>query len=217
MRYRLRTLITASAATALLLGGAAPGHTTPLPVEATGTGTTITHQVGYDGRDLFRGLMLGYGPIADQYPHLTPDIGTPTPEQAREAEQLIDTVHKLDPTFLDRFATDITSGNHITIDRTLTHAKNLLTEALTAHGAPSVKGKVQTTPMPYTVHMPTIPSPILDWNYPNVAVVILPPPPTDYDLPYLPYLPYYPYYALSSPDSGLDWERWVDRIATTLS
>ena len=131
MRYRLRTLITASAATALLLGGAAPGHTTPLPVEATGTGTTITHQVGYDGRDLFRGLMLGYGPIADQYPHLTPDIGTPTPEQAREAEQLIDTVHKLDPTFLDRFATDITSGNHITIDRTLTHAKNLLTEAVT--------------------------------------------------------------------------------------
>ena len=112
MRYRLRTLITASAATALLLGGAAPGHTTPLPVEATGTGTTITHQVGYDGRDLFRGLMLGYGPIADQYPHLTPDIGTPTPEQAREAEQLIDTVHKLDPTILDRFPTDITSPNH---------------------------------------------------------------------------------------------------------
>ena len=131
MRYRLRTLITASAATALLLGGAAPGHTTPLPVEATGTGTTITHQVGYDGRDLFRGLMLGYGPIADQYPHLAP-TGAPTQEQAREAEQLIDSVHKLDPTFLDRFATDITSGNHITIDRTLTHAKNLLIDAIHA-------------------------------------------------------------------------------------
>src|SRR5690606_30864575 len=126
MRYRLRTLITASAATALLLGGAAPGHTTPLPVEATGTGTTITHQLGYDGRALLLALRLGYCPPADECPAHAPDIGTPTPEQAREAGQLIATVHKLDPAFLDRVATDITSGNHITIDRTLTHAKNLL-------------------------------------------------------------------------------------------
>lgn len=197
MRYRLRTLITASAATALLLGGAAPGHTTPLPVEATGTGTTITHQVGYDGRDLFRGLMLGYGPIADQYPHLTPDIGTPTPEQAREAEQLIDTVHKLDPTFLDRFATDITSGNHITIDRTLTHAKNLLTEALTAHGVTdaevSLADDVEIVVWVHTAYL-----------FP----IVLPLPPVTYLVAYE---------RVSSPSSGLDWERWVDRIATTLS
>ena len=198
MRYRLRTLITASAATALLLGGAAPGHTTPLPVEATGTGTTITHQVGYDGRDLFRGLMLGYGPIADQYPHLAP-TGAPTPEQAREAEQLIDTVHKLDPPFLDRFATDITSGNHITIDRTLTHAKNLLTDAVTTiTGTTGTKAVLASDELvvaalclepPFTVAALLRPFASAAWAYPTALPA----------------------------NSSLDWERWVDRIATTLS
>lgn len=131
MRYRLRTLITASAATALLLGGAGPGHATPHLV--TADQPSITSQATtYHAEDLFTGMMLGYGPVAEAHPEVV--LGTldgVAPEhRAAFAAELINAVNQLDPTFLGQFAADLTSGNRALVDRAIQDGQAMVDRAL---------------------------------------------------------------------------------------
>lgn len=96
MRYRLRTFITVTAASALLLGGAVPGQAIPT-LTTTPEATESAQPSSYDGGDLFRGLLLGYGPVVDQHPALA--RGEAPSGYQVAGDQIIATIDEADPTF----------------------------------------------------------------------------------------------------------------------
>jgi len=93
------------------------------------------------GRDLYKGMVFGVGPSAHHFDDLwqRPEVkarleGGAELQSKRElaAETLMAKVDALDPTFFERFGTDLRSGDHLTIDRLLTETKTVTQAAADA-------------------------------------------------------------------------------------
>ena len=93
--------------------------------------TATTSQRTYDGETIFRGLVLGDGPVAKLFPEIWQDPQVlayrqradqqSTPEQRSAARQkLIDLLRVQDPTFFSRFGTEIQSGDPVRVEGALT-------------------------------------------------------------------------------------------------
>ena len=83
-----------------------------------------------DGRDLFRGLLLGTGEVAASLPEVFGEVPE-QPEEAFEAEELLLAgAEELDPEFFDSFAKRITSGDHVLVDEALNEGAALLNEVV---------------------------------------------------------------------------------------
>lgn len=135
MRSRTKKLVVAASATALLFAGTTPGHAANAGELANHQTPAAATQATFTGEDLFTGLLLGYGPVADQHPDLiTAEAVTGEPQELAEfITQLTDTIDQLDPTFFDTFAADITSGNPVHVDRAVRAGGEILHTVLTDH------------------------------------------------------------------------------------
>src|SRR5215471_2582610 len=81
------------------------GYTSPQRTSAT----------PYDGQTLFRGLFFGSGPVAAKVPTVT-KVAPYFPAEYKSVEsQVIKYLQTRDPTFFDRFAKDIQSGDRVRI------------------------------------------------------------------------------------------------------
>lgn len=92
---------------------------------------STTSQRPYDGETIFRGLILGDGPVAKLFPEIWQDPQVlayrQRAEQQNSAEQiaaarqkLIHTLRGQDPTFLSRFGTEMQSGDPVRVEGALT-------------------------------------------------------------------------------------------------
>lgn len=121
---------TSLALVAALLGGAATLLGSTGDVEARSTIRSA------DGKELFRGIILGRGPVADALPELWNGSHTAvpdTPEGAAAAmleQRLVSQIASADPRYFSRFAADVTSGDHARIERALAGARPALEHAL---------------------------------------------------------------------------------------
>lgn len=84
---------------------------------------------GYSGEDLFKGLLLGQGPVADLFPEVWNDVKefreqAIPPEEFEKAQlamsdyadAMIETIAAEDPGFFDAFAAEIQSGDHLRVE-----------------------------------------------------------------------------------------------------
>lgn len=83
----------------------------------------------YSGADLFRGLYLGQGPVAELFPEIWSDVEqgrlqAVPPEKLAEVEHaisdyadaIVERIAEADPDFLDDFEADVQSGNHLLVE-----------------------------------------------------------------------------------------------------
>lgn len=146
MHHRWKALTTTASITVLLLAGATPSHATRpaggMDGAAGRAATAPPVAASYDGQTLFAGLVLGYGPVAEQFPELaTGRVETPDPRAAAEVVELIAAaVEEVDPTFFDGFGAAITSGDRVQIDRALRSAEDVLITAVTEELDASIRG-----------------------------------------------------------------------------
>ncbi|QYC40436.1 hypothetical protein Nocox_14100 [Nonomuraea coxensis DSM 45129] len=122
-----RMLAVSLAALAVVAAGA-------VPVNAAGAApagpAAAVSQHGYDGKTVYRGLILGIGPVAEKFPEIGRPAGGVSPVQAQFADQLIAAVEKQDPGFFTTFGQDMASGDRVRIDRAFTSAQNVTRAAM---------------------------------------------------------------------------------------
>lgn len=100
--------------------------------------TEVAPQAQYDGRTLYRGIVLGAGPVAEELPpirRLMAGVKLATDPAATERltqfhDRLIASVDALEPTFFGRFEAAMTSKNHLRIQRMLREASELTLSAI---------------------------------------------------------------------------------------
>lgn len=200
MRSRLRNLIVLASTAALLVTGASPGHATTAVGDANPNPTTLA--TSYSGEDLFTGLMLGHGPVAETHPGLVAaHINAEDPSQQGEfVTRVINAVDQQDPNFFDTFAADITSGNHIQVDQAARAASAMLHTVLQDDLGMSLgtDNQVEAAWLAVMVVVAITAAAMLNSiAYVNVA---------------------WAQTMSSSPQgNGLDYEKWVDQVTTTLS
>jgi SdpC family antimicrobial peptide len=103
---------------------------------------TMARQQAVSGRELYKGMIFGVGPGAAffdeiwQRPEIQAQMARPGVQDKRElaAERLAAKIHEMDPSFFDRFAQDLRSGNHLVIDRLITETKDRTFAATQALG-----------------------------------------------------------------------------------
>jgi len=95
-------------------------------------GNAFAANATYDGETLFRGIFFAQGPVADQFPEIWKDqqnidfVEQMNTRQVREsATAFMAGMRAKDPTFFDRFASDIQSGNPVLVDDALQYAAKL--------------------------------------------------------------------------------------------
>jgi SdpC family antimicrobial peptide len=101
----------------------------------------------WDGESLFRGLVLGEGPVAQAFPEIWAgrEVESPswTPaERLRVAEAksaLVGAMRRSDPAFFDRFGKALNSGDPVQIDGAMEDARAVLTRVAAPHGFPRQK------------------------------------------------------------------------------
>ena len=144
MRSRTKKLVVAASATALLFAGTTPGHAANAGELSTHQTPAAATQATFTGEDLFTGLLLGYGPVADQHPDLTAAAitGTTPQHQAEFVTHVVEAINQLDPTFFDTFAADVTSGNPVHVDHAFQAGEEILHTALTDQLGASIEPKI---------------------------------------------------------------------------
>lgn len=89
-----------------------------------------TGQLQYDGITLFKGLFFASGPV----PSRIPTIGRVAPyfpsEYKNLESQVITSIQRRDPTFFDRFAGDIQSGDRVRISAAIKEGNKLHRQTL---------------------------------------------------------------------------------------
>ncbi|MFF5114697.1 hypothetical protein [Streptosporangium sp. NPDC000509] len=93
-----------------------------------GAGAVVS---AYDGESVYRGLILGIGPVAERFPEIMRPAGGVTAKQEAFASAMVAAISKKDPAFLASFGRETTSGDRVRIDRALTTARNLTKDVLT--------------------------------------------------------------------------------------
>jgi SdpC family antimicrobial peptide len=99
----------------------------------------------YSGEDLYRGILLAYGPVVERIPeirdHIRPSFDGGNPRLLRAVElfqdQLIDALGARHPGFFDAFGAAMRSGDHLRIQETLLDAARITLETL--RQSPSIK------------------------------------------------------------------------------
>jgi SdpC family antimicrobial peptide len=97
----------------------------------------------YDGETVFRGVLLGDGPVAKMFPEIwsSPQLApyleraeqqTSAKELAAAKQKIVDLVRTQDPTFFNRFGTEMQSGDHIRIQQAITEAGSRLKKEASA-------------------------------------------------------------------------------------
>jgi len=84
----------------------------------------------YDGESVYRGLVLGIGPVAERSPEIVRPAGGVTAKQEEFASAVVAAVSEKDPAFLASFGAEMTSGDRVRIDRAFTRAQDLTKEVL---------------------------------------------------------------------------------------
>jgi SdpC family antimicrobial peptide len=98
--------------------------------KSTNVSYVARHQA-LSGQDFYKGMVFGVGPAAHffdelwQRPEIKSQLEGADLLEKREtaADRLVAKIAELDATFFDRFARDLRSGEHLTIDRLLTETK----------------------------------------------------------------------------------------------
>lgn len=112
----------------LFLMGCHDGATVPGAPSDAGMATAL------DGETFFRGVLLGRGPLTDEFRSLRalPDLETLVDDpdllaRARELEnRLVDDIHTADPGYFERFEAAMTSGDHLRIRSALVDARRVV-------------------------------------------------------------------------------------------
>ncbi|MFG3442570.1 hypothetical protein ACGF0J_35465 [Nonomuraea sp. NPDC047897] len=84
----------------------------------------------YDGKELFKGLLLAEGPVARAHPELSLHQGQPW--TTAEADDLTARIEARTPGFFESFAADITSGDRVRIARSADAAYDTTVNASSA-------------------------------------------------------------------------------------
>jgi SdpC family antimicrobial peptide len=116
--------------------GCGPGDT------GNNTPGSVARKQALSGRELYKGMIFGVGPGAAffdeiwQRPDIQAQLAKPGLMEQRElaAERLAAKINEMEPSFFERFAQDLRSGNHLVIDRLLTETKDRTYAAAQALG-----------------------------------------------------------------------------------
>jgi SdpC family antimicrobial peptide len=180
----------------------------------------------FDGGQLLAGLLFGLGPVGKRYPELAMTRVEETASTTKSAEMLVAAIGRQDSGILDEFATAMYSGDHVRISGAVadlgTHMKAL---------APETGAVPNSVPIDYltdssldvsrSIDLSTLQTTDLSlYFYQNTAVAVQA------------IVAAYVAYALNlavaltlvifagaqpgEPAEQLTFERWVDRVATTL-
>ncbi|MFP2904936.1 sporulation delaying protein family toxin [Pyxidicoccus sp. 3LFB2] len=97
----------------------------------TGTPSSESRPQTLSGHNLYKGMVFGVGPAAHHFddlwqrPELKSKLEGADLQAKRDtaAEAIIAKIAQQDPTYFERFANDLRSGDHLAIDRLLTETK----------------------------------------------------------------------------------------------
>jgi SdpC family antimicrobial peptide len=114
------------------------------------TGVSTSHAAAttqpYDGETIFRGILLNDGPVAKLFPEIwgssrlapylkqAEDRASAT-EIAAAKQKIVDLLKAQDPTFFDRFGTEMRSGDHIRIQLALKESSTRLQKEVESSAA----------------------------------------------------------------------------------
>lgn len=98
----------------------------------------VPDKTSYSGREIFTGLFFAQGPVATLIPEIRDNFNIHnvnlSPEQRNEMtnvqDELLDFIEHKHPSFFDSFKSDVTSGDHITIQNALSNAGKISMEAV---------------------------------------------------------------------------------------
>lgn len=135
MYRRGKILATLVAVTALLLSGASASYAAPATAQSGHSPSVAAapEPAAYDGEALFRGLLLGEGPVAEQFPELvlvevTADRAA---AQSEVSDRIVDAIRATDASFFDSFGDAVTSGDRIRVDQAVQSANDILETVFT--------------------------------------------------------------------------------------
>jgi SdpC family antimicrobial peptide len=221
MRHRLRTALTVSTVTAMLLATVGtPGHAGPA-LGSTGDGaapaqaTTPPAAAAFDGSEIFTGLLLGHGPAAERFPELV--IGRIAAEDATPADvaeavtQITDGVAEIDPSFFGTFRVEVTSGDRVRVDRALRSGQEVLAAVLTEHlgGSRSATDDQRGTCF-FILVVAVLVAVVTVATVADVGAAVHIQVTVSVTVTWDPFKP-------APPDRQLDYERWVDAAAEALA
>ncbi|WP_440065497.1 hypothetical protein [Streptosporangium sp. OZ121] len=104
-----------------------------VPVHAAGAVGVAVSGAGvsaHDGESVYRGLILGIGPVAERFPEIVRPDGGVTARQEEFASAVVAAVSRKDPAFLASFGREMTSGDRVRIDRAFTAAQDITRDVL---------------------------------------------------------------------------------------
>ncbi|MCT9928956.1 hypothetical protein N5079_01845 [Planotetraspora sp. A-T 1434] len=127
-----KLLATALVAAAALTAGAVPVQAATLvgPGRSAAVAEAASAVSIYDGETIYRGLILGIGPVADLFPEFRRPVAEVTEEQARFADDVIASINAKDREFLTTFGTEMTSGDRVRIDQAFADAQEITRRVL---------------------------------------------------------------------------------------
>jgi cannibalism toxin, SdpC family len=138
--FKTQALIAPTIAMFTLFGcGTPPGDpSSPDPVAVEATAAKGTDVSALTGEQLYRGIILAEGPVADLLPELRDNMKMENfisdkgqlAEISKANDQVIETMKKLSPGFFDTFKKDIQSGDHLRIRGALESALKVTQAAL---------------------------------------------------------------------------------------
>ena len=105
------------------------------------TGVSTSHAAAttqpYDGETIFRGILLNDGPVAKLFPEIWGSSRlAPYLKQAEDRASATEiAAAKQDPTFFDRFGTEMRSGDHIRIQLALKESSTRLQKEVESSAA----------------------------------------------------------------------------------
>jgi SdpC family antimicrobial peptide len=103
---------------------------------AAGDDTALEASALPDGEELYRGMVFGEGPAAKLFPEIWQSSAVQGKVQISEAErrakadEVVAWIHRKDPTFFDRFGSDVTSGDRETIASMLAETRDITVPAV---------------------------------------------------------------------------------------
>lgn len=182
-----------------------------MPVADLAAAKTMASQgakTPFSGEEMINGLLFGRGPVAAQYPELSPQtlVNVAVPQLDAKTARVLDSVvarmAQRDPVFFDRFQAAMTSGDHYLIRASIEEAGDLLWKSMTdvaqtdREAGAALAQVNELARRPTEAHGDAVLVALVAVALILFIVAIIP---ISYE-----------------PGSQLAVEQWVDRIATTL-
>lgn len=126
---------------AVLMAFTATGNATTQNATTQTSATTAQTKTTYDGEAIFRGILLGDGPVAklfpevwespplDRFMRLAEEQGSQK-DAAAAKQRIIDALRAQDPTFFSRFATELQSGDRVRTQQAVAEAGTRLQQEI---------------------------------------------------------------------------------------